>query len=173
MRRKGKTYAFKSTVGVRHAGGTLFGSELEIDRLRTYILLDPRETGADFQYPDLAHLIVGCSANSKHFHNLTKETRTTMFYLGLPSAKELEIMTPKLKPDLDRKVLLSRINDVGPVPRYVFCDEAFFQDRKSEIESTGGGIDDELVVPALTNGRVLTSTATIYGLFSLTLTWRP
>jgi hypothetical protein len=108
---------------------------LETDRLQTYILLGPSEYGAKFVHPKHAHLIVSCWANSKHYHNIRKEKVASKFYLGLPSTKEVEIMASKLKPELDHKVLLKRISDVGPVPRYLFREESHFEERKKEIFS--------------------------------------
>ena len=167
LRRNGTTYAYKSQQVPPIASGSLFGTKLETDHLQTFILLDPNENGAQFRHPSLAHLIVSCSANSKHFHNIQKEAIASLYYLGLPSTKEVEIMASKLKPELDHKELLKRISDVGPVPRYLFREKDTFEERKNEIHRKGAiesnVIDESLVLTALTDGTAVSESPSICG----------
>jgi hypothetical protein len=76
LRRNEITYAYEI------ASGALF-SKAFADRLRTYILLDPSEYGARYTHPRRAQLIVACSANSKHYHNIEKEANAFKFFLGI------------------------------------------------------------------------------------------
>ena len=167
LRRNGTTYAYASDDFPQKASGSLFRNNLETELLQTYILLDPSEDGASFVHPQLAHLIVCCSANSKHFHNIQKEMTAMQYYLGLPSTIEVEIMASKLKPELDHKTLLKRISDVGPVPRYLFRDDATFEQRKKEIYRKGSiensHIDESLVLTALTDGTAVSDEPSLCG----------
>eukprot|EP00978_Attheya_sp_CCMP212_P030917 scaffold115211_cov41-Attheya_sp.AAC.2 len=165
LRRNGKTYAYKSGRGVPEiAYGDLF-SDFFTDRLRTYILLDPSENGAKFAHPTRAQLIVACSTNSKHYHNIEKEAEALIFFLGLPSTKEIEIMALKLNPELNHKLLLKRISDVGPVPRYLFRDHDCFESRKKDIIDKGAisEIDEAVVLKALTDGTAVSNNPSICG----------
>eukprot|EP00978_Attheya_sp_CCMP212_P006624 scaffold15348_cov57-Attheya_sp.AAC.3 len=166
LRREGMTYAYKGLRAPVIAHGALFDSEdKSAEHVATYILLDPSENGAKFAYPSSSHLIVSCSANDgKHYHNIHKETGTRKYYLGLPSMREMEIMATKLSPGLDNQVLLSRINDVGAVPRYVF-DETAYKERKAEIDtkSQDSELDSNLVLLALTSGSVIEHKPTMCG----------
>ena len=166
LRRNGKTYAYETVETVQGASGTLFGNKLESDKLDTFILVDPNENGAIFVHPQLAHLIVSCSANSKHYHNIKKESISFKYYLGLPTTNEIEIMAGKLQPDMDPKTLHRRISYVGAAPRYLFRDDSF-EERKKEIEEKAGTlnkeIDEDLVVRALTNGAVVSQNPTLWG----------
>ena len=166
LRRRGITYAFKAKMVPEKANGCLFSFELKKDLL-TFILLDPSEEGARFVHPQSAHLIVSCSANIKHYLNISKEASALQYYLGLPSIKEVEMMSKKLNPDLDRGELLKRISDVGPVPRYIFRKDKSFEQRKKNIELKGArnntDIDEALVLTALTNGTAVSESPTLCG----------
>jgi hypothetical protein len=165
LRRNGITYAYESDNLVPEiASGDLFSRDFT-DRLRTYILLDPSERGARFAHPSRAQLIVACSANRKHYHNIEKEIDAFKFFLGLPSTKEIETMASKLKPELDHKLLLKRISDVGPVPRYLFRDDAAFDDRKEDIYRKGATsvIDEAVVLTALTDGHAISNDPSLCG----------
>jgi hypothetical protein len=172
LRRRGLTHAYRSVVDVADkAHGTLFArrssdmvTESQTEHVKTYILLDPSEYGASFAHPFSSHLIVSCSANSKHYYNIHKEKTARRYYLGLPSTREMEIMATKLSPTLDKRVLLSRINDVGPVPRYVF-DEDAYKERKEDIDtkSQDTAVDSDLVLTALTRGSAIAANPTICG----------
>jgi hypothetical protein len=167
LRRKETTYAYKSKSGLfgpKAASGHLFTDALAYN-LRTYILLDPDEDGASFSHPMRAQLIVACSANIKHYHNIDKEKFVFKYYLGLPSTKEIETMALKLKPKLNNKVLLKRISDVGPVPRYLFDDDAAFVIRKNDIDRKVDKIEinERVVVKALTDGTALSDDPSLCG----------
>jgi hypothetical protein len=66
-------------------------------------------------------------------------------------------MASKLKPELNHKLLLKRISDVGPEPRYLFRDDAAFENRKSDIYRQGATskIDEAHVLTALTDGTAV------------------
>lgn len=167
LRRNGMTYAYVSALIIpAPAQGSLFTRHLETNDLRTYILLDPSENGAAYSHPSRAHLVVACSANVQHFHNIQKEAAAELFYLGLPSTEETEIMAKKLAPGLGEKVLLSRMNDVGPVPRYLFREDKEFRNRKADIIEKAKLLEDtdeDLVVQALTKGSTITNNPTLCG----------
>eukprot|EP00978_Attheya_sp_CCMP212_P004732 scaffold10364_cov61-Attheya_sp.AAC.8 len=76
----------------------------------------------------------------------------------------MEIMATKLSPGLGKRVLLSRINNVGAVPRYVF-DEKAYKKRKVEIgkNSQDSELDSNLVLLALTDGTVIEQRPTLCG----------
>mmetsp|Transcript_35825 Transcript_35825/g.86421 ORF Transcript_35825/g.86421 Transcript_35825/m.86421 type:complete len:602 (+) Transcript_35825:49-1854(+) len=166
LRRKGKTYAYEGTTVHKTATSTFFGNKLESKKIGTFILIDPSEDGAKFAHPNLAHMIVSCSPNDKHYHNIHKEKSHRMYYMGLPSAKEIEVMATRLAPDLNKATLHRRMSDVGPVPRYVFSD-ANYESRKKIITEKAGpvnqDIDGELVLNALTGGAVVSEKPTLCG----------
>lgn len=174
LRRSGTTYTYSSPTYAEKATGTLFyrNSATEDKSLHTYILLDPSEEGASFKHPVMSHLLVSCSANIKHYHNITKESGATKLFLGLPSIAEVEVMAKKLVPELDTKILLKRISDVGTVPRYLFGGEEEFELRRKEISTKGTNeaagsnsniINENLVLSALTNGNVVSDAPSLCG----------
>lgn len=166
LRRGGTTYSYRSIAPVpERAEGALFGDiATAASPVKTYILVDPSEKGASFVHPVSSHLIVSCSANVKHYHNIDKEKSTHRYYLGLPSTREMEIIATKLSPEMDKRELLNRINNVGPVPRYVFDDNAY-KKRKEEIDrkSRDSKVDAAIVLTALTQGTAVGDDPTLCG----------
>jgi hypothetical protein len=74
-------------------------------------------------------------------------------------------MASKLKPELNHKLLLKRISDVGPVPRYLFRDDACFDGRKKDIYRKGATseIDEAVVLTALPDGTAVSDDPSLCG----------
>jgi hypothetical protein len=130
LRRGNKMYSWSRTFE-----GKAFGPFFH--REDVLILYDPPEAsdvaGANYAV-GLRTLVAALSANEKHFlKSVEKEEESKRRQIGPPTVDQIRVMLPFIGTD-DADEAILRIQEVGPLPRYIRTDSAY-QKRKRALDA--------------------------------------
>jgi hypothetical protein len=140
LRRGNQMYAWsRKHESINEAFGPFFHRE------DVLVLYDPPEArdnrGANYAV-GLRSLIAALSANEKHFlKSVEKEVGSVRRQIGPPTADQIRVMLPFIVTD-DIDKAISRIEEVGPLPRYIRTEGAFHQ-RKQGFDALMSRIEKE------------------------------
>jgi hypothetical protein len=163
LRRGKKIYAWSRVHG---SGDEALGPFFH--REDVLVLYDPPEStdtqGANYAMGERT-LIAALSANEKHFlMAVQKDDASVRRHIGPPTVDQISVMLPFIGTDDNAKAIM-RIEEVGPIPRYIRTDSAY-QRRKRAFESLLTKIDQNpslLPDMIMTEGDVSRSADTLPG----------